>query len=359
MRESALLVAVTAVMALSGTVWADDEPAAAQPRMELELVDGSRIIGICGLETVPVQTPYAKMEIPLAQIQTLTMGADHETVSIDLQNGDLLTGVTALGPIELATAFGKVSIGIEHIRKFDVVQAEGIGRRGLVLWNRLGSEGEVQNSRFGPGGRLNGGRFVQGRFGQGIELSMNEQYGVTFPAEVAAGADGCVELWAKLVDFPNALVWGARPALISGDDGQGSQHFIMLNLNGNDGQGHGGLCAVVPGLSATGTGEYGQWTYARALGSDAVGDWHHYAIVWASEGIPGVDNGERRIVAYVDGKLNSAVWHGVTGSTRQTVPANGRFGLLYHQGQQGGRVIYDNLKVWKYAKTDFSDRNDE
>ena len=250
--------------------------------------------------------------------------------------------------------FGKVAVGIEHIRALRVVA--GGAQKGLVLWNRLGSESEVENSRVGPGGKLNAGRFVPGKFGNGIELNMQEQYGVTFPVETVSGPDGCVEFWAKLVDFPNDLAWGARPGLIAVDDGKATQHFMLLHLNGNDGGSNGGLIAAVPGLGNGATGDYGQWTYARALGLDTVGEWHHYAMVWATDGIPGVDNGKRKAAAYVDGKLNSCVWRGDAGNGRLPVPPTARFGLLFHQGMQGGRVVYDNIKAWNYAKTDFEDR---
>jgi uncharacterized repeat protein (TIGR02543 family) len=35
------------------------------------------------------------------------------------------------------------------------------------------------------------------------------------------------------------------------------------------------------------------------------------------------------------------------------------FGLLHHHGITNGRVAFDNLKIWNYAKTDFSDRFDD
>ena len=356
-KRLSLLFAVASATALFGTTWAGDEQAAVLPRLELDLVDGSHIVGTPIIATVPVRTSYAKMDIPLAQIHTIKMGDDHETVFVDLQNGDKLTGVITLGPIELATVFGKVAVGIQHIRKFDVVLGGGTGRKGLVLWNRLASESDVRNSRVGPGGTLNAGRFVEGRFGKGIELNMQEQFGVTFPPAIVPGPDGCIEFWAKLVDFPASLPWGDRPGLIAACDKDGSAGF-MLHFNGNDGATNGGLCARVAGLGCAGTAQYGDWTYARALGSDAVGDWHHYALTWATDGIPGVADGTRKAAVFVDGRLNSGYWGGGTGKTL-TVPTKGRFGLLCHQGVTSGRIVYDNLKIWKFAKTDFSDRNDE
>jgi hypothetical protein len=356
MKACRAVVGLVVALGISSLCQARDD--AREPvQLELDLVDGSHIIGTAGLESVPLETSYAKMDVQLRQILAVSMGDDHETASLDLQNGDKLKGVITLEPIQLTTVFGNVAIPVQHIRELRVVL--GGVQKGLVLWNRLGSESDVKYSRVGPGGTLNAGSFVPGRFGTGIELNMNEQYGVTFPVETVSGPDGCVEFWAKLVDFPNDLAWGARPGLIAGDEGKGAVLFMLLHLNGNDGQSNGGLIADIPGLSNGATGQYGQWTYARALGTDSAGDWHHYAMVWASAGIPGVDNGQRTVAAYVDGKLNSSIWRGAGGHIRPLVPATGRFGLLWHQGMPAGRVVYDNIKIWSHAKTDFSDRAEE
>jgi hypothetical protein len=328
-------------------------------RLEVDLVDGSRLIGTPSLATVPVQTSYAKMEVPLTQIQTLTIGDDHETVTLDLLNGDKLTGVISLKPIEMNTVFGTVTVGIEHIQQLDIVLSGGTGQKGLVLWNRLGSESDVKNSRVGPGGKFNAGRFVEGRFGKGIELNMQEQFGVTFPSEIVPGPDGCIEFWARLVNFPADIrqPGGSWPGLIAACDANGAQHFLLC-FCANDGASNGGICARVAGLASAGTGQFGSWTYARALNANTADGWHHYALVWATAGIPGVENGQRKAAVYVDGKLNTGYWGGGTGD-KLAVPTDGRFGLLSHQGTPSGSVVFDNFKIWNYAKTNFNDRDRE
>jgi hypothetical protein len=351
------VLAVGMIVALAVSSWGEEAQTNATLSLAIDLVDGSRLIGTPGIATVPVQTSYAKMDVPLTQIQALKIGDDHETVTLNLRNGDKLTGVISLAPITLKTVFGTVAVGIEHIKQLDIVLSGGTNQKGLVLWNRLGSESDVKNSRVGPGGKLNAGRFVQGRFGLGIELNMQEQFGVTFPPEIVPGPDGCIEFWAKLVDFPADLPWGDRPGLIAACDDNGSAHF-MLHFNGNDGASNGGLCARVAGLGCAGTGQYGSWTYARALGMDAAGDWHHYALVWATDGITGVAGGTRKAAVFVDGRLNSDFWGGGTGN-KLAVPTTGRFGFLCHQVLPSGSIVFDNLKIWNYAKTNFNDRDNE
>jgi hypothetical protein len=358
-----MMLVVCTLVNVSHRVWADELQTNEVLTVILELSDGSRVVGTPGIESVPVQTPYAKINVPLNQILGIALEADHETASFELQNGDKLTGIVNLGPLPLSTLFGKVTIPVEHIRTVHVSLSGGaFARKGLVLWNRLDSEFEVSRGAFGPGGKLNAGRFVEGRFGKGIELNMQEQFGVTFPVDIVPTAAGCIEFWARLTDLPQALPWGQRPGLIGTNDKDEGNRGSILHFNGNDGASNGGLCIGLGGIGSAGTAQYGNWTYARALGTDAVSDWHHYALVWNTAGIPGVAEGTRCIALFVDGRLNTGLWNGAAAPTGPLdMPKDGRLGLLCHQGMPSPstRVVFDNLKIWSYAKTDFGDRTEE
>lgn len=350
-----LLVVMILGCATGRNVCDDTHEDSPKINLELYLVDGSRIIGVPKIDSVPLETSYAKISIPLSKIQSIKMNEDHETASLDLRDGDKLKGVVSLDPIKLETVFGSVKIDIKHIQKMEIMLYGRLGQNGLLLWNRLGSENEVWNSRVGPGGKLNAGRFVEGRFGKGIELNMQEQMGVTFPPEIVPAPDGCIEFWAKLIGFPTDIrqPGGAWPQLV----GTSALDFCITFCS-NNGAASGGLVQGVPGLGGSGTGLYGYWTYASALKTNTANDWHHYALVWASAGIPGVDNGQRKVASFIDGSLNTGHWIGTTG-TQFTGLTNVIFGLLAHQGVPSGSIAYDNIKIWNYAKTDFSDRNNE
>lgn len=121
-------IVIIVAIALGGPAWAEPDDAnqtSQQMRLELDLVDGSHIIGVPKIESVPVQTSYARMDVPLKQLINIKMGDDHETASIDLRNGDKIKGVISLAPIKLKTVFGKVFIGIEHIKDLRVVLVGG------------------------------------------------------------------------------------------------------------------------------------------------------------------------------------------------------------------------------------------
>ena len=82
-----------AVVALANTVLIAAAPTNEAMRLTLELSDGSRVIGIPSMSSIPVQTSYAKMDIPLKRVLQVKIGADRETVWVQTESGDELTGV--------------------------------------------------------------------------------------------------------------------------------------------------------------------------------------------------------------------------------------------------------------------------
>jgi hypothetical protein len=140
--KTGIIVGTLTAMFFGGWTWAGSEDTNQVPsalRLELDLVDGSHVIGIPKIESVPVQTPYARMDIPLKQILSVRMDENHETASLDLVSGDRLKGVITLKPFEVTTLFGPVKIGIEHLRVVRVAPGGGASlpenlRKGLILY---------------------------------------------------------------------------------------------------------------------------------------------------------------------------------------------------------------------------------
>ena len=89
-------------------------------RLAIDLVDGSHVIGVPGIKSFPVQTQYATIDIPLKQILCMKLGNDNETASFELQNGDKLTGVLNLEPMQIETIFGHVSVDVQHVRSISI-----------------------------------------------------------------------------------------------------------------------------------------------------------------------------------------------------------------------------------------------
>ena len=229
----------------------------------------------------------------------------------------------------------------------------------LVFWNRLGSETEVQNSVVGASALAFAGSFVPGPFGNGLELNVLNQPGLTFPAEILPRSAGCVEFWARVSEVPSVIPAGERVILLGVPGAQGGINPLM-HFNGNDGSANGGLCARLSGIGSAGTGTYGYWTYASVLKGASAADWHHYALVWSVDKIGSLTNPVRRVAMYIDGALNTGSWVGAVLPPQPLIlPEDKPLAFLYMQGLTSGRVAMDNLKVWDFAKTDFNDRFDE
>jgi len=139
---------VVAAMLTVDTSMAGLDKQESQLRLELDLDDGSHIIGIPSIESIPVQTSYAKMDIALKQILIIKI-ADHETTSINLLNGDKLNGTIKTEPIRLETVFGKVSVAFEHIRELRVVPS---GWGGFMT--NAARDAKVEVNRSSPGNGL-------------------------------------------------------------------------------------------------------------------------------------------------------------------------------------------------------------
>jgi hypothetical protein len=90
-------------------------------RLELDLVDGTCIIGQTAAVMMPVQTSYSKMEVPFTGIRNITVDVDHENAIFEMMNGDTFKGVITSGPIKLITVFGTVSVSIENITALHVL----------------------------------------------------------------------------------------------------------------------------------------------------------------------------------------------------------------------------------------------
>ena len=268
----------------------------------------------------------------------------------------LLTSVLLAAP---AASLADQPAEVEQLYEQTTRQSEDhlvVGRpRGrLVLWNTLGSKQEIHNSRVGPGGTYKGegGRFAEGDFGGALLVNHNEHAMVSFPAEVISPQSGCIEVWAKMIGFSETLAWGENPAIIKTSS---TGKTFGIHLNGNDGKAKGGLCGWAGSCGSAGTGRFGNWTYEQVFGKGKADQWHHYALVWDKDGLAGLAGGQMKVAVFLNGQLNSARWD-ASSDTDFSPLDSGELQLMTQHHLHQGSIAFDDLKVWNYAKTDFSDR---
>lgn len=230
-------------------------------------------------------------------------------------------------------------------------------RRGLLLWNRLGSRAEIARSEVGPGGQIvdREVRFVPGRFGGALSVERPRLAPVRFPLSLLSLPEGTIEFWARLRRAPELVRWGAGPFFVSQRNGP-NPWVIYVGFNGNDGGAAGGLVGVISQWHA-GTSFYTRkWRLRELLGD--VEAWHHYAMAWSQEGLQGFARGPRHVAVYLDGEMQSSFW--IAGKpNNQLVPMGETFVDLVPHQPPGSRTDIDNLKIWSVARTDFGDRFEE
>lgn len=256
----------------------------------------------------------------------------------------------------------KLTIGIGVTLMFSVIilvqlpaslHAQGSN---LVLWNKLGSGEEILNSEVGPNlefydPSLHGGtgccdaignrEYVTGpfeAFGNGVMLSGS--YSVcdrihniilTNLSNYLSPEKGTIEAWYMQTEDPVAYFHNIYRIF----DGS-------FGLNGGMGFQSDETSGLVFWLTFGGT----QSLVAYDI-SAYNNTWIHIAAVWNRIGIDGTNDTMR---LYVDGNIVATTtqnnWGTAVGDLADICGAN----------DAAGYFSMDNLKIWNYAKTDFSDR---
>jgi len=138
------------------------EPQPEPLRLVLELRDGSRVIGEPSINTVKVQTSFAKFDLELKLIASIEFHENRETARISLTNGDNVQGTLLLDGFQMQTSFGKVSIPLSEIVRLSTQRGSAL--RGLVLHFAFDrDEGGTVSDRSGNGnhGKVEGARWVK------------------------------------------------------------------------------------------------------------------------------------------------------------------------------------------------------
>lgn len=221
---------------------------------------------------------------------------------------------------------------------------------GVILWNTLDSAQDVQHSRIGPGGTLVGSRyaFEPGEFGNGYVRKATGNNYIRFPADTFAQVKerGAVAVWVNpKVPYPAPYQYGIFGFVNAAYVGDGS---IFL----------GWADTVTAGNDLAGSVYFGTGPDITAYTQGArfaatPGTPFHAAMAWDIDGIEGSAD---TIRVYRDGMLvarTSGRWN-AEGAVRPDF-------IVGASPDSGGydKYIVDNLVLYDWAKTDFSDRFSE
>lgn len=227
-------------------------------------------------------------------------------------------------------------------------QIESDTDKQIILWNTLGSLAEINKSLIGEAGALTGTGedYVDGKFNTAIEIpAYSTTASANFPSEIKP--QGSIEFWWK-PSFANADITSDTPYLFM--DYTASASIICLFTQN---QATNRMWIYHP-LTATTIGYiYYDITFSAST-------WYHCAIVWDANGIDGTSdkrrfyfNGSQASVGSGSPQIETdSIYSGVILSSTLYIGNN-------NTGVMGAKAVIDNLKYYNYAKTDYSDREQE
>jgi len=218
-----------------------------------------------------------------------------------------------------------------------------------TLWNKLGSDIEVQNSEAGPNGSWQGtSSYISIKFNNGMYINNDNNY-IDFDGSFFTPNNFTIEVWFK-TDYN----------VVNGQSQDGKQHcFFVWFYNNNN------RCLAkfthdtrYLEIDMCYNSSLYYFNCNNASITFSAGSIHHIAFVYDKNGI---DGGADKLRIYFDGTQ-------VFNST-SSPPTCTNSGGIFHLGVDWGTVNpipwinftggIDNIKIFNCAKTDFSDKDTE
>jgi hypothetical protein len=129
-----ILALVLVVLAGRAPLVAAEKVKESAVQLVVNLTDGSRLIGETTLANLPLRSEaLGKLDVPLDRVALIKFSADHESLTVTLQNGDRIQAGIGVTTVALKTAFGAVTVPLEKTTEIQVRH----GKASLVEWDIL------------------------------------------------------------------------------------------------------------------------------------------------------------------------------------------------------------------------------
>ncbi len=146
----------------------------------------------------------------------------------------------------------------------------------------------VERPVAGPNGRFLGGEFVPGKKGNALRSNGDVPVAEIDLPKGLLQPCGTIEFWAKIEEPPPSFPDCGNPRFfnlwLSEDGSDAGPCSTHLQFTANDGMGMSGLCGMIYHRAMATDPRMCTNTYGPLLDDPAA--WHHYAIVWDSDGLP-------------------------------------------------------------------------
>ena len=227
----------------------------------------------------------------------------------------------------------------------------------------------IEHPAAGPAGTFLGGEFVPGKKGGALRIPGNVPTALVDLPRGMMQPRGTIEFWSKIEDPPASYGDRGNPRFFGlslfDDPANPGPCSTYLQFTSNDGMGMSGLCGMIYHRAMATDPHMRTNTYGPLLEDPAA--WHHYAIVWDSEGLPfaKASDGTPAVATLVlDGRVLQ------TFGRNQFSHGKGLLRLPELQGKLAFPVsdtgwgffprpvafLIDEFKIWSVPKTDFPRR---
>ncbi len=293
------------------------------------------------------------VKLPVATIREMAADGTNGTQIVTLDNGDKFHFTPTTKTLAVSTVLGDLSISLANIRSVAFSATGKASAGNLIFHCTFDSPEAVLKPAIGPEGTvLMPNVFEPGKFGNAMRVNpRSESARFVIPAGFLK-AKGCIEWWGK-IQSPSDGFSSCDPRFFRIRFTETVDS--VFEFSSNDGVGGGGLVIRFPGLHyLQKRGFRSASRYSQYFGAEGAQEWHHYALVWNSDGIETPDSQSLfRLAVYIDGKrihVEPFDWRqkinvGILESTPATIdfPFNSD-----HDNPLIGNAEYliDEMKIW-------------
>lgn len=318
-----------------------------------KLKDGSTIKGEFCTERISGSTAFMeKLSLDPSIVKSLTFAGTNGETKVELSNGDKFAMTIANENFTMKSLLGELNIPRNNFRALSLsarkVSANGHDD-GLVFFCTFDDEAAIAAPVVGQPVKLELGQLCpdKGKNGGALFVKPGIAGATVQLPQGALGAEGCIEFWANMASGKTEFSTGGDPRFFIAIDSNGSEKG-SFEFASNDGAGNSGICGTFFGVHAYSNRGYNyMMPYSDIFKGEDYNGWHHYAFVWTQTSLAILIDGLE--VCRATGNVNTQEI--VNTAVTLDIPLNRITGRSFNNKSA---FYMDDLKIWNFAKTEFS-----
>lgn len=240
-------------------------------KLQIDLIDGSRIIGAPTEKELKLDVGFSHLSIPLERVRRAEWDRHRKSMRVELVNHDMISGEIMMKHIAMDTLFGDIVLKTKMMRSLEVILGNRLGglpsERDLILYysfDRDDGERVINHASDQLSGKATGVcRLPEGIRGAGIEFDGNASIEIPHH-ETLCPATLTMAAWI----YPRTSSASYELVIAKTDGGSWNQGFGLVRRSGESNH----LTFFVNNYSSSG-----------AKAEVALEEWSHIAGVFDGE----------------------------------------------------------------------------